>query len=113
MNFMAQEFTKVVSIVRSVKSWAQSLYKVTSFLRSVGFLVPSPQNVLNCRNLYGAGLAEFTENRLRKPRDIGINTAWFPDDIRIKYLTYLLTHSLTPWCRIFFEKLIVTHLVKQ
>jgi hypothetical protein len=28
-------------------------------------------------------------------------------------LTYSLTHSLTPWCRIFFEKLIVTQLVKQ
>jgi hypothetical protein len=28
-------------------------------------------------------------------------------------LTYLLTHSLTPRCRIFFEKLIVTQLVKQ
>jgi len=28
-------------------------------------------------------------------------------------LTYLLTHSLTPWCRTFFEKLIVTQLVKK
>jgi len=28
-------------------------------------------------------------------------------------LTYLLTHSLTLWCKIFFEKLIVTQLVKQ
>jgi hypothetical protein len=28
-------------------------------------------------------------------------------------LTYLLTHSLTPWCRILFEKLIVTQLVKR
>jgi hypothetical protein len=32
-------------------------------------------------------------------------------------LTYLLTHSLshslTPWCRILFEKLIVTQLVKK
>jgi len=27
--------------------------------------------------------------------------------------TYLLTHSLTPWCRIFFENLIVTQFVKQ
>jgi len=25
----------------------------------------------------------------------------------------LLTHSLTQWCRIFFEKLIVTQLVRQ
>jgi len=28
-------------------------------------------------------------------------------------LTYLLTYSLSPWCRMFFEKLIVTQLVKQ
>jgi hypothetical protein len=28
-------------------------------------------------------------------------------------LTYLLTHSLTPWCRILFEKLIVTQLIKK
>jgi hypothetical protein len=28
-------------------------------------------------------------------------------------LTYLLTYSLTPWCRILFEKLVVTHLVKN
>jgi hypothetical protein len=26
---------------------------------------------------------------------------------------YLFTHLLTPWCRILFEKLIVTHLVKK
>jgi hypothetical protein len=28
-------------------------------------------------------------------------------------LTYLLTYSLTPWCRILLEKLIVTQLVKK
>jgi len=28
-------------------------------------------------------------------------------------LTYSLTHSLTPWCRILFEKLIVTQLIKK
>jgi hypothetical protein len=28
-------------------------------------------------------------------------------------LTYSLTHSLTPWCRILFEKLIITQLVKK
>jgi hypothetical protein len=28
-------------------------------------------------------------------------------------LTYLLTYSLTPWCRILFEKLTVTRLVKK
>jgi hypothetical protein len=28
-------------------------------------------------------------------------------------LTYLLTYILTPWCRILFEKLIVTQLVKK
>jgi hypothetical protein len=28
-------------------------------------------------------------------------------------LTYLFTYLLTPWCRILFEKLIVTQLVKQ
>jgi hypothetical protein len=28
-------------------------------------------------------------------------------------LTLLLTHSLTPWCRILFKKLIVTQLVKK
>jgi hypothetical protein len=28
-------------------------------------------------------------------------------------LTHLLTHSLTPWCRILFEKLIVTQLIKK
>jgi hypothetical protein len=28
-------------------------------------------------------------------------------------LTYLLTHSLTPWCRILFEMLIVTHIIKK
>jgi hypothetical protein len=28
-------------------------------------------------------------------------------------LTYLPTHSLTPWCRIVLEKLIVTQLVEQ
>jgi hypothetical protein len=28
-------------------------------------------------------------------------------------LTHSLTHSLTPWCRILFEKLIVTQLVKK
>jgi hypothetical protein len=28
-------------------------------------------------------------------------------------LACLLTHSLTPWCRTLFEKLIVTHLVKK
>jgi hypothetical protein len=28
-------------------------------------------------------------------------------------LTYSLTHSLSPWCRILFEKLIVTQLVKK
>jgi hypothetical protein len=28
-------------------------------------------------------------------------------------LTYLLTYLLTPWCRILFEKLIVTQLVKK
>jgi hypothetical protein len=28
-------------------------------------------------------------------------------------LTYLLTHSLTPWCRILFEKPIVTQLFKK
>jgi hypothetical protein len=32
-------------------------------------------------------------------------------DLRI--LTYFLTHSLTPWCRILFEKLIVTQLIKK
>jgi hypothetical protein len=26
---------------------------------------------------------------------------------------YSLTHSLTPWCRILFEKLIITQLVKK
>jgi hypothetical protein len=35
--------------------------------------------------------------------------------LRIFYqvLTYLLTYSLTPWCRILLEKLIVTELVKK
>jgi hypothetical protein len=28
-------------------------------------------------------------------------------------LTYLISYLLTPWCRIFFEKLIVTQLLKQ
>jgi hypothetical protein len=28
-------------------------------------------------------------------------------------LRYILTHSLTLWCRIFFEKLIAAQLVKQ
>jgi hypothetical protein len=28
-------------------------------------------------------------------------------------LTHSLTHSLTPWCRVLFEKLIVTQLVKK
>jgi hypothetical protein len=28
-------------------------------------------------------------------------------------VTYLLTYFLTPWCRILFEKLIVTQFVKQ
>jgi hypothetical protein len=28
-------------------------------------------------------------------------------------LTYLLTYLLTPWCRMLFEKLIVTQLVKK
>jgi hypothetical protein len=28
-------------------------------------------------------------------------------------LTHSLTHSLTPWCRILFEKLIVTQLLKK
>jgi hypothetical protein len=32
---------------------------------------------------------------------------------RFQYLTYLHTHSLTPWCRILFENLIVTQLVKK
>jgi hypothetical protein len=27
--------------------------------------------------------------------------------------TYLLTYLLTPWCRIFFEKVIVTQPVKE
>jgi hypothetical protein len=36
-----------------------------------------------------------------------------PSSIFIYLLTYLLTYSLTPWCKIFFEKLIVTQLVKQ
>jgi hypothetical protein len=36
------------------------------------------------------------------------------DNVRKWYLlTYLLTHSLTPWCRILFEKLIVTQLIKK
>jgi hypothetical protein len=35
-------------------------------------------------------------------------------DTSLTYLlTYLLTHSLTPWCRILFEKLIVTQLIKK
>jgi hypothetical protein len=29
------------------------------------------------------------------------------------FVTYSLTHSLTPWCRILFEKLIVTQFVKE
>jgi hypothetical protein len=33
--------------------------------------------------------------------------------VLIYLLTHSLTHSLTPWCRIFFEKLIVTQLVKE
>jgi hypothetical protein len=37
------------------------------------------------------------------------------DDLKkiVQLLTYLLTHSLTPWCRILFEKLIVTQIVKK
>jgi hypothetical protein len=31
----------------------------------------------------------------------------------MKVLTYLLTYLLTPWCRILFEKLIATQLVKK
>jgi len=34
-------------------------------------------------------------------------------DLSFHKFTYLLAHSLTPWCRIFFEKLILTQLVKQ
>jgi hypothetical protein len=30
-----------------------------------------------------------------------------------RHLTHSLTHSLTPWCRILFEKLIVTQLIKK
>jgi hypothetical protein len=33
--------------------------------------------------------------------------------IKLKLTSYLLTYLLTPWYRIFFEKLIVTQLVKQ
>jgi hypothetical protein len=28
-------------------------------------------------------------------------------------LTYLITYLLTPWCRILFEKLIITRLIKK
>jgi hypothetical protein len=31
----------------------------------------------------------------------------------IYLFTYLLTHSLTPWCRILFEKLIITQPIKK
>jgi hypothetical protein len=31
----------------------------------------------------------------------------------LTYFTYSVTHSLTPWCRILFEKLTVTQLVKK
>jgi hypothetical protein len=34
-------------------------------------------------------------------------------DLELTYLTHSLIHSLTAWCRIFFEKLIVNQLVKQ
>jgi hypothetical protein len=38
-------------------------------------------------------------------------------DLILQRITYLLihslTHSLTPWCRILFEKLIITQLVKK
>jgi hypothetical protein len=30
------------------------------------------------------------------------------DFVKPYLLTYLLTHSLTPWCRILFENLIIT-----
>jgi hypothetical protein len=32
---------------------------------------------------------------------------------KVTYFTYLLTHSLTPWCKTLFEKLTVTQLVKN
>jgi hypothetical protein len=44
--------------------------------------------------------------------DTGI-PAWSQSQILTNLLTYLLTYLLTPWCRVLFEKLIVTQLVKK
>jgi hypothetical protein len=40
-----------------------------------------------------------------------LNILW--KEIRKVNYKYLLTYSLTPWCRLLFEKLIVTQLVKK
>jgi hypothetical protein len=35
------------------------------------------------------------------------------NSLRLYLLTHSLTHSLTPWCRIFFEQPIITQLIKK
>jgi hypothetical protein len=53
----------------------------------------------------------FTACKLRKLMQTlnkGKGTSFLPS-----FLPYLLTYSLTPWCRILFQKLIVTLLIKK
>jgi hypothetical protein len=44
-------------------------------------------------------------------RDVKLEVIFHASCVAI--LTYLLTYLLTPWCRVSFEKLIVTQLFKK
>jgi hypothetical protein len=70
-------------------------------------------NLANCNQCYstmllhpGEHLRKHTSHRSAKTGKKILTT----HEMRT---TYLLTYSLTPWCRLLFEKLIVTQLVKN
>jgi hypothetical protein len=85
---------------------------ITHFIAQTTEASDLPQNVFctDQLNLYDArnfsiAVLNFHNLRLPVPFRFKINY----ERLHLNLLTYLLT----PWCRIFFEKVIVTQLVKQ
>jgi hypothetical protein len=84
---------------------------------------PGPQQQLLPRPHFGCRFVEYLLTGDHSKHSVNIDFAKYrlcgaspvqPRSLVLRLiLTYLLTYLLTPLCRIFFEKLIVTQLVKQ
>jgi hypothetical protein len=81
-------------------------YAISKVQENGGLELNGTHRLLVCANdIY---ILDENINTIKKNRE-----ALLEASRKVDLLTYLITHSLTPWCRILFEKLIVTQLSKN